>query len=267
MKIGKALKEERLKRNLSIRKMAAEIIDPSFYAKVEKEDRHIGADPLIRILFKHNIDIDGFFQKIKVDYASDETIKKEKLTKKIKKSFNTGNLAQVRAFKREILKLNDAKVLQLSAIVAEKYLENRKVESVVVSEIYHELDRLDDLGENIDAIRLFSNTLPVYTDEQLNFFMKEILIKAEKRDEITEKEEEQIVILCSNYLHACYERHINNQLVRNVYSYLKNTNKIHFMIYKCAGEIDKNLIDGNQKQAKKIKSQLLALGYEEVRLG
>lgn len=48
MKIGEALKEERLKLGLSIRKMADGIIDPTFYSRVEQEHRNIGSEALVR---------------------------------------------------------------------------------------------------------------------------------------------------------------------------------------------------------------------------
>lgn len=48
MKIGEALKEERLKLGLSIRKMADGILDPTFYSRVEQEHRNIGPEALVR---------------------------------------------------------------------------------------------------------------------------------------------------------------------------------------------------------------------------
>ena len=65
MKIGEALKEERLKLGLSIRKMAEGIIDPTFYSRVEQENRNIGSEALVRILFAREINIDEFFDKMK----------------------------------------------------------------------------------------------------------------------------------------------------------------------------------------------------------
>lgn len=50
MKIGEALKEERLKLGLSIRKMAEGIIDPTFYSGVEQENRNIGSEALVKNL-------------------------------------------------------------------------------------------------------------------------------------------------------------------------------------------------------------------------
>ncbi len=55
MKIGEALKEERLKLGLLIRKMAEGIIDPTFYSRVEQENRNIGSEALVKILFAHEI--------------------------------------------------------------------------------------------------------------------------------------------------------------------------------------------------------------------
>ncbi|MFR1978817.1 MAG: helix-turn-helix domain-containing protein, partial [Lactobacillus acidophilus] len=56
MTIGEALKNERIRRGLSIRKMAGNIIDPSSYSKVEKNMRNIGSEALVRLLFAHDID-------------------------------------------------------------------------------------------------------------------------------------------------------------------------------------------------------------------
>ncbi len=82
MKIGEALKEERLKLGLSIRKMAEGIIDPTFYSRVEQENRNIGSEALVKILFAHEINIDEFFNKIKDTYAPSETNKKRTWKKK-----------------------------------------------------------------------------------------------------------------------------------------------------------------------------------------
>ena len=57
MTIGEALKNERIRRGLSIRKMAGNIIDPSSYSKVEKNMRNIGSEALVRLLFAHDIDM------------------------------------------------------------------------------------------------------------------------------------------------------------------------------------------------------------------
>ena len=60
MKIGKALKKIRLDLGLSQAKMCEGIIQRPFYALVESGKSGIGAESLIMILIKHEVDIDYF---------------------------------------------------------------------------------------------------------------------------------------------------------------------------------------------------------------
>ena len=106
MKIGEALKEERLKLGLSIRKMAEGIIDPTFYSRVEQENRNIGSEALVKILFAHEINIDEFFNKIKDTYASSEATKKAYLEEKIRIAFNSHDIATMHGCLKQVSKLN-----------------------------------------------------------------------------------------------------------------------------------------------------------------
>ena len=98
MTIGEALKEERIKRGLSIRKMVGDIIDPSSYNKVEKGMRNIGSDALVRLLFLHNIDINEFFSKLEDSYAPAFTVREKYLDQQMRVAFNQRDLRKQKKY-------------------------------------------------------------------------------------------------------------------------------------------------------------------------
>lgn len=124
MTIGEALKNERIKRGLSIRKMADGIIDPSSYDKVEKGLRNIGSYALIKLIFTHNIDVDAFFNNLESTYASQDFIHKRQLEKKIRSAFNNRNLKRLKEIQQEVVTLQGEEILKLRLTVAIAYLEN-----------------------------------------------------------------------------------------------------------------------------------------------
>ena len=132
MKIGEALKEERLKLGLSIRQMADGIIDPTFYSRVEQEHRNIGSEALVRILFAREINIDEFFNKIKDTYAPSEATKKAYLEEKIRIAFNSHGITAMRDYLKDVSKLNEP-ILRLRVIVGIAYLEDK------IKELPHEV--------------------------------------------------------------------------------------------------------------------------------
>lgn len=263
MKIGEALKEERLKLGLSIRKMAEGIIDPTFYSRVEQENRNIGSEALVRILFAHEINIDEFFNKIKDTYAPSSATKKAYLEEKIRIAFNNHDIATMQACLKQVSKLNDP-ILRLRVIVGIAYLEDKVKElpHEVVDQIYAELDKNDELSSNINAIRLFTNAMPVFSDEQLTYFMHMLLARVKNAERKTEKYDERIAITCNNYLYSCWQRKINPSTVEEAYSFMMGLTEPHLLVYKLLGNMGKSLIEGNKKQAGVIKQEIIIYGYE-----
>ena len=263
MKIGEALKEERLKLGLSIRKMAEGIIDPTFYSRVEQENRNIGSEALVRILFAREINIDEFFDKIKDTYAPSETTKKAYLEEEIRIAFNNHDIATMRDCLKQVSKLDDP-ILKLRVIVGIAYLED-KIEELpheIVDKIYDELDKNDELSSNVNAIRLFTNAMPVFSDEQLTYFMHMLLVRAKNVENKSEKYDERVAITCNNYLYSCLQRKMNSPTVEEAYSFMMGLKEPHLLIYKLLGKMGKNLIDGNKKQAKVMKQEIITYGYE-----
>lgn len=264
MKIGEALKEERLRLGLSIRKMTQGIIDPTFYSRVERENRNIGAEALVKILFVHEINIEEFFEKIKDTYAPSEIIEKVALEDNICLAFNNHDVVKMRQYMQAVNQLDD-EVLKLRVIVGIAYLEN-KIEHLspeIVNRIYSKLDENDELSRNINAIRLFTNVMPVLSDEQLNYLMNMLLTGASRIKDKTEKYDERIAITCNNYLYSCWQRKIESPVIDKAYLFMMNLKEPHLLIYKLLGSLGKNLIEGNKEQVVFIKQEIDAYGYEK----
>lgn len=64
MTIGEALKSFRLKANLTQAEMAGDIMNESFYSKVERDIHHIDAQDLMAMLVANHIDIVAFFSML-----------------------------------------------------------------------------------------------------------------------------------------------------------------------------------------------------------
>ena len=101
MTIGEALKQERNKLSLTQSAMAADIISPSFYSKVENNLHEINVNDLLAILNVHSIDISAFFRKIstnpQIDYF-DFTL----FTNKILNIWHQQNIEEVSSLRKEL---------------------------------------------------------------------------------------------------------------------------------------------------------------------
>lgn len=91
MKIGEALKQERIRLGLTQEKMIHGIIDKGHYSRIERGLERISADSLLKILFMHYIDLDDFFDQVKDQYYSKDDLEAIKLNKDMMEILNEGN--------------------------------------------------------------------------------------------------------------------------------------------------------------------------------
>lgn len=262
--IGEALKEERIRLNLTQEEMCKGIVTRSFYAKVERGERQIGSEPLARILFKHDIDVETFFHKIELRYGEPEKILANELSNRIGEAFNNHQIEAVEELKKEILRLKGNKTLKLRAIVADAYLKN-KVSSLPQKyrkQIFEEFNNDSNWTDNVDALRLFANTMPIFNNEQLDFFVKNLLEKVSKRKDMSELETERIIIICDNFLLACYERKYDSSNIPAAINYIESIPATpHMLMYKISVLYDKALLEGNEQEKEEIRNFLTDCGY------
>ena len=248
MTIGEALKNERIRRGLSIRKMAGNIIDPSSYSKVEKNMRNIGSEALVRLLFAHDIDINEFFTNLEPNYACKNFINKIRLEKNMRIAFNNRDLAEMQAIHQKIM--NNV----------------NNLDNQIKERIFKQLDKNDNLSNNIEAIRLFANAMPIFTDDQLNYLMQSYISKIIKKENISELDNKRFAVASVNYLRACYERKFSlNETMLQIQDYILNINDTSLLEYKGLVKLSLAAIMGKIDRAKEIKRELINIGYVQVK--
>lgn len=262
MKIGEALKEERIKLGMSKYQFSKGIVDRKFYGKVENEDGNLSSKKLLLLLQKNNIDFGNFFKKLQ----SKEKLTVESLDKRMREAFNKRDLKECQKICQRILKLKDEKVLKLRAIVATYYLEDKLhcLTSSFREEIVGEIYRSKNITQNTSIIQLFSNVMPILSEEQLNILILDFLRKFEKLDEKTEIDKKRIAVLLNNYLVTCYEKGMKSTVVDKSMDYLMKMQDVHLLIYKEVGKFYFELIKGNKDQARKIKEELITWNYKKL---
>lgn len=260
MTIGEALKEEREKLGLSRYKFSKDVIDRRFYGKVENDESQIGSGALIKLLFKHHINIEEFWKKLRTDYADKEDLKLEILNKKIELAVRAKDLDKVKEISNQFYQLDHNGIDYLRSLVFISYFLGKKADRNLLNKIEHELDKHDDLFRDVQAIRLFSNSLPILNSEQIDYFMK-LIIKKVKVRELTKIDKTRIAQLCNNYLKTCLEREFKFSNVEMVYEYLISLTEPEFLTYRILGMRDYYLLTGKDKEARKLTNVLSDFGY------
>lgn len=268
MTIGEALKKERIKRGLSVRKMAGTIIDPSSYNKVEKNMRNIGSEALVRLIFMHNININEFFNNISSNYAPSKLLYKIELESNMRSAFSNRDLVKIQNVHNKIMNLKHEEILKLRSIVAVAYLKHaiNDLDEHIKIKIFEQLDKKDNLSNDIEAIRLFANVMPIFTNEQLNYLMQSYANKIIKNDNLSELDIKRFAVASVNYLRACYERKIPlNETMVQIKDYILNSDDTSLLAYKGLVKLSLAAITGNITLAKKLKQELIDIGYDQVK--
>lgn len=267
MKIGEALHTERLNLGLTQQQMCANILSRSFYAKVESGKNKLNAESLIKILLLHQIDIAEFYNLVKDEYSSSEIRLVNQLQIKMDYAVKTKNIKLLDEYSKQISALPDHKILKLRTIVTIAYFKG-------------ELDQIDDASKdelrkifyegknwisNPELLRLFSNTMPVWPQNELDFLIERLLSFA-KNNQTSEIMTDRYLRICCNYLVTCYDRKISyNNHIDTVMNYIILTaSSFHFMIYRFNAIYMKALFEKDHPTAESIKKDLKKYGYGSV---
>lgn len=263
MTIGEALKQERQKLGMSKYEFSKGIIDRKFYGKVEDEGRNLGSKALAKLLFQHHINIDNFFDKIKDNYAAEIDVLTWEIDQQMAIAIKNKDLNLMKKCLRETKHVPDARALQLRIKVFIAYLENniKAASPILQPQIEHELGKYDDISKNAEVIKLFSNSIPILKDEQVNYFMKIILTKINKRN-LSDFEKMRFAQLCNNYLKTCIDRGIRSSVIKQAMEFLNSLNDPQLLIYKMLGFRDYSYLQGRKSESKEITEVLRQFGYK-----
>lgn len=177
MKIGQALKEERQKLGLTQEQMIKGIINKGHYSKIERGLESTSIDTLFRIILKHHIDISDFFNKVKYDYYTSEDKKAEELKQKMLHAFNNNQREKIGIYLNEILDLKEHQLFKYRTIIAIASLENSLSDLSLAfkNKIVTRFSEHENWVENIGALQLFSDCMKIFSLEQVDYFIGQLL--------------------------------------------------------------------------------------------
>lgn len=271
MNIGQALRIERLNLGLSQKEMCKGIVSRPFYAKVEAGTTGISANSLFEILIRHQIDINGFYKRIYGSMSSNDNKLNEKFQLRMNDAVNTKNIKLLDQCCHEILLYSDNEILRLRAIITVAYFKGEldKLDDNIKINLKKQFDEGEKWVSRPELLKLFANSMPLWSQDELDFFINRLLKKVDKQ-ESTELMQERYLRILGNYLTTCYERKIYNnpfhrKYIDSVIKYIISaTLSFHFMIYRINAVYMKALFEGNDDMAKNIIYDLRKLGYRNL---
>ena len=268
MKIGEALRKERLKLGLTQEQMCEGILSRPFYAKVESNKNRINAESLFQILLEHQIDLVEFCDLIQDDYTSEERKGEKQFETKMNKAVSAKDTEALDKYCQQIMDSSKNEVLKLRALITSAYFkgETDKIDVEIKKKIKAEFDGGNNWLERPDLLRLLANTMPMWPQDELDFLIGRLLDFANK-SELSELTTERYLRLLENYLVVCYDRNVHKKTthfdhIDDVMEYIINaTGSFHLMIYRIAAFYMKALFLDQKDKAKEIKQELRKIGY------
>lgn len=271
MKIGKALRVERLKLGLTQQQMCEGIISRPFYAKVESGKNKINAESLFQILFKHQIEIDDFCQLIQDTYITKNRRVINKLQERMDYAFSTKDIDSLILNCKKIMNVPGDRIIKLRTLVAIAYFRNElnEIDNGIKKKIKIEFNEGQKWTKRLESLRLFANTMPLWSQDELNFFIGRLLATV-KNENITELMLERYLRIFENYLATCYERKIpmrkNSNHIEEIIDYITNatSSNVHLMIYRINAIYMKSLFKNDKEKVTKIKADMNDYGYGKL---
>lgn len=269
MKIGEALRKERLKLGLTQEQMCEGILSRPFYAKVESDKNRINAESLFQILLEHQIDLVEFCDLIQDDYTLEERKVEKQFEFKMNLAVSAKDTEALDKYCQQIMNSSNNEVLKLRALItsADFKGETDKIDVEIRTKIKAEFDGGNNWLERPDLLRLLANTMPMWPQDELDFLIGRLLDFANK-SELSELTTERYLRLLENYLVVCYDRKVHKQLthfdhIDDVMEYIINaTGSFHLMIYRIEVFYMKALFLDQKDKTKEIRQDLGVLGYK-----
>lgn len=269
MKIGEALRKERLKLGLTQEQMCEGILSRPFYAKVESDKNRINAESLFQILLDHQIDLVEFCDLIQDDYTSEERKVEKQFETKMNKVVSAKDTEALDKYCQQIMNSSKNEILKLRALITSAYFrsETDKIDAEIKLRIKAEFDEGNNWLERPDLLRLLANTMPMWPQDELDFLIGSLLDFA-KKSELSELTIERYLRLLENYLVVCYDRKVHKKTthfdhIDDAMEYIIDaTESFHLMIYRIEVFYMKALFLDQMDKAKEIRQDLGVLGYK-----
>lgn len=269
MKIGEALRKERLKLGLTQEQMCEGILSRPFYAKVESDKNRINAESLFKILLEHQVDLVEFCDLIQDDYTLEERKVEKQFEFKMNLAVSAKDTEALDKYCQQIMNSSNNEVLKLRALITSAYFkgETDKIDVEIRTKIKAEFDGGNNWLERPDLLRLLANTMPMWPQDELDFLIGRLLDFA-KKSELSELTTKRYLRLLENYLVVCYDRKVHKKTthfdhIDDAMEYIIDaTESFHLMIYRIEVFYMKALFLDQMDKAKEIRHDLGVLGYK-----
>lgn len=262
MTIGEALKKERKDLGLTQTEMAADVISPAHYSKIERDKHDISAYDLFAILTKHNISLLDFIKEIENTYQSISD-NKININLKLIRAFYQSDPQAVKALNKEIQASTATQEEKMRAILIEANVTHTidKIPEDVRKEIKRILFENDNWVDDELTLRLFCNSMLIFSHNELNFYINEIIDKYSTHfDQEDFHHQKLIASICVNFLYiSCTNNDF--ELSSRMFSLLDQLPEMpEFFFYKVLRNYYKAIIDKDTSKSKAIKNFLAKNG-------
>lgn len=271
MKIGEALHKERLKLGLTQEQMCEGVLSRPFYAKIEGDKNRINAESLFQILLEHQVDLLEFCDLIQDDYTSEEQKVEKQFETKMNQAVSAKDTEAIDKYCQQVMNSSKNEVLKLRALITSAYFngETDKIDAEIKTKIKDEFDEGNNWVERPELLRLLANTMPLWDQKELDFWIGRLLDFA-KKAELSEFMTERYLRLLENYLVVCYDREIHKKTthfdhIDDVIAYIIDATKpLHLMMYRIVALYLHALFKGQKDRANKIKKDMKYYGYGKL---
>ncbi|MGQ5709754.1 helix-turn-helix domain-containing protein [Lactobacillus sp. PSON] len=253
--IGKELKKIRLTYGLTQREMSADVLDPTYYGIIERDDRRISIKDLLEILNRNGISIYEFFS----DFDK-KAVKQYRLKNRIQMACLTRDKAKIdNLLKLDEIKANELQTLQLNLVKAEISGGVNTLPKRLQNKIYSKRNKLLHIGEwNRDTLWELLITMPLFDQEEVASLIASVL-ERETWDNLT-------IELFAEVL-AAYTARLYNEgnfaEAKKIIKIIKQLpTKPTLMLYKVLAIYYSDLIDKNSR-SNKITCLLKSIKYSK----
>lgn len=268
MKIGEALRKKRLELGLTQQEMCEGILSRPFYAKVESGKNRINAESLFKILFARQIDLVEFGKLVQGTYDSAENKAEKRYQSQMNVAVSTKDLKLMEKYCQDIIESSNDEILQLRALVALAYFKGELggLSKEIRVKIKEKFDEGRNWTKRPELLGLLSNTMLLWDQDDLNYWIGDLLKKA-KKEAVSDLILERYLRLFENYLVICYERKADGKeyqknRVDEVIKYIISvTAPFQLMIYRITALYLHALLTDQKGKAQKIKKDMEAYGY------
>jgi len=256
MTIGELLKENRKKLNLTQKEMAGTIVSTSFYYRVEQDNTRISAIDLLKILKVHHINISDFIDQltIKLNNQTDE----DEIIDTLFIAFFNNDIDTVMQLKKYIyLRASQTTKLYIKLIEAllKQYrtILNKQDEDLIRKELFN------GLNWSIPTLKLFTNSMFIYTSDELSFLLTSILNKYQTtKNETVQK---FIASICINFLDLCYKRKNFTFWKKGISFLFSLPSTPELLMYKLLGKYYQAILEKDKTTIDHIKTTLMLSGF------